>query len=63
MRVISGTYRSRKLLGYGIEGIRPTMDKVKESAFAMINSYVKDSIFLDLFSGTGAIGIDQKYIL
>lgn len=58
MRVISGTYRSRKLIGYDVEGIRPTKDIVKESIFAMINSYVKDSTCLDLFCGTGALGIE-----
>lgn len=58
MRVISGIYGSRKLIGYDIEGIRPTMDKVKESIFAMINSYIDSSVCLDLFAGTGALGIE-----
>lgn len=58
MRVISGKYRSLKLDGYNIDGIRPTMDKVKESVFAMINEYIYDSICLDLFSGTGSLGIE-----
>lgn len=58
MRVISGIFRSRKILGYDTIGIRPTMDKVKESTFAMINSYIKDSLVLDLFAGTGALGIE-----
>ncbi len=58
MRVVSGIHSSRKLFGYDEKGIRPTMDKVKESLFAMINSYLKDSICLDLFAGTGALGIE-----
>ena len=58
MRVISGKYKRTILNGYDIEGIRPTMDKVKESLFAMINDSIKDSICLDLFSGTGSIGIE-----
>lgn len=58
MRVISGKYKRLNLKGYDIEGIRPTMDKVKESIFAMIQNEIKDSIFLDLFSGTGSIGIE-----
>ena len=41
-----------------IDGTRPTMDRVKESVFAMIQDYIKDSIFLDLYSGTGNIGIE-----
>lgn len=67
MRVISGKYRRTILNGYDIEGIRPTMDKVKESLFAMINDRLKDSICLDLFSGTGSLGIEalsnySKYV-
>ena len=58
MRVISGTYGSRKLISYDVEGIRPTMDKVKESIFAMINTYIDSSVCLDLFAGTGALGIE-----
>ncbi len=58
MRVISGLYRSRKLDGYDVIGIRPTMDRVKESLFAMINSNIKDSVCLDLFGGTGSLGIE-----
>lgn len=41
-----------------IDGTRPTMDRVKESVFAMIQEFVRDSIFLDLYSGTGNIGIE-----
>ncbi len=58
MRVISGKYRRIILNGYDIDGIRPTMDKVKESIFAMIGPYLNDSVCLDLFSGTGSIGIE-----
>lgn len=58
MRVISGIFRSRKILGYDVLGIRPTMDKVKESTFAMISSYINNSVVLDLFAGTGALGIE-----
>ena len=58
MRVISGKYKSLKLDGYDIEGIRPTMDKVKESVFAMIQGYLYDSTCLDLFSGSGSLGIE-----
>lgn len=58
MRVISGKYRRCELKGYNIDGIRPTMDKVKESIFAMINPYIDNSICLDLFAGTGSLGIE-----
>ncbi len=58
MKVISGLYKGRKLEGYDIEGTRPTMDRVKESLFASIQNYVKDSIVLDLFAGSGNLGIE-----
>lgn len=58
MRVISGTLKGRKVLGYDIVGTRPTMDRVKESVFASIQFYIKDSIVLDLFSGSGNLGIE-----
>ena len=58
MKIISGKYKGRILKGYMIDGTRPTMDRVKESVFAMIQEYVRDSIFLDLYSGTGNIGIE-----
>jgi len=58
MKIISGKYRGRNLLGFDIDGTRPTMDRVKESIFGMIQSYVNDSVVLDLFSGTGNLGIE-----
>ena len=58
MRVISGIHRSRLLVGYTESGIRPTMDKVKESVFAMIGDKIVNSTFLDLFGGTGSIAIE-----
>ena len=58
MRVISGKYKGKNLIGFDIDGTRPTMDRVKESLFAMINSHLKESIILDLFAGTGSLGIE-----
>lgn len=58
MKVISGIYKGRKLDGFDIEGTRPTMDRLKESLFATIQNYIKDSIVLDLFSGSGNLGIE-----
>ena len=58
MKVISGKYKGRNILGYDIDGTRPTMDRVKESIFATIQNYIKDSIVLDLFSGSGNLGIE-----
>lgn len=58
MKVISGSLKGRTIKGYNIDGTRPTMDRVKESLFASINGYIKNSIVLDLFSGSGNLGIE-----
>ena len=58
MRVISGISKGCRLDGINIEGIRPTMDRVKESLFAIINPNLDNSIILDLFAGSGSLGIE-----
>lgn len=58
MRIISGKYKGKNLNGFNIEGTRPTMDRVKESLFGMIQTYIPDSIVLDLFAGSGALGLE-----
>lgn len=58
LRVISGKYKGKNLLGFDVLGTRPTMDRVKESMFGIIQSRIKDSICLDLFAGSGSLGIE-----
>ncbi len=58
MRVISGFLKGRKIEGYDIEGTRPTQDRVKESMMASIQTKIKDAIVLDLFAGSGSLGIE-----
>ena len=58
MRIISGTARGTKLFTLEGETTRPTLDRVKESMFNIIQNEVKNSIFIDLFSGSGAIGLE-----
>lgn len=58
MKVISGSLKGRTIEGYDLDGTRPTMDRVKESLFAMIQGHVKDAICLDLFAGSGNLGIE-----
>ena len=58
MRVISGKYKGKNLIGFDIDGTRPTMDRVKESLFGIIQNYIKDSVVLDLFAGSGSLGIE-----
>jgi 16S rRNA (guanine966-N2)-methyltransferase len=57
-RVISGRAKGRKLKLVPGEGTRPVMDRVKESLFNILNPVVVDSVWLDLFAGTGSIGIE-----
>ncbi len=58
MKIVSGSLKGRQLEGYLLKGTRPTMDRVKESLFAMIQDYIVDSICLDLFAGSGNLGIE-----
>ena len=58
MRVISGSLKGRKIKGYDIEGTRPTMDRVKMSLFGSIQNYIQDAYVLDLFAGSGNLGIE-----
>lgn len=58
MKIISGIYKGRDLDGFSLEGTRPTMDRVKESLFAMIQEHIPESRVLDLFSGSGNLGIE-----
>ncbi len=58
MKVVSGIYKGRNLIGFDLVGTRPTMDRVKESLFAMIQEYLDSAICLDLFSGSGSLGIE-----
>ena len=57
MRIIGGTYRGRTLYGFKGEDIRPTSDNARESLFNILGD-ISGADFLDLFSGTGAVGIE-----
>ena len=58
MRSIAGKARGTNLYTLEGENTRPTLDRVKESLFNIIQNKVQDAIFLDLFSGSGAIGLE-----
>ena len=58
MRIISGKYKGRKIDGYTIDGTRPTMDRVKESVLGMIQTRLENSVCLDLFTGSGSVGLE-----
>ena len=58
MRVISGKYRGKILKDFEFDTTKPTTDRVKESIFNLIQFDVADAVVLDLFAGTGALGIE-----
>ena len=58
LRVIAGKYRTRHLEQPALSVTRPTMDRVKEAIFSMIQFDLENSIVLDLFSGSGALSIE-----
>ena len=58
MRIISGKARGTKLYTLDGTATRPTLDRVKESLFNIIQNDIEDSTVLDLFSGSGTIGLE-----
>lgn len=58
MRVISGKYRSRKLVEVNSDETRETKDRVKESIFNSVNNDCIEANVLDLFAGSGSLGIE-----
>lgn len=58
MRIVGGEYKGRVLCEFKGDAVRPTADKVRESLFNILSFSVRGAKFLDLFSGTGAVGIE-----
>ena len=58
MRIISGTKRGKKLLSLPGDNTRPTLERVKQAFFNAIQFEIKDKIVLDLFSGSGQLGLE-----
>ena len=58
MQIITGKYRARKLLGVDAETTRPTLARVKESIFNLIQGDIAGGVVLDLFAGSGAFGAE-----
>lgn len=58
LRVISGTAKGRRLKLVPGDSTRPIMDRVKEALFNILGHAIRDSTFLDLFAGTGSVGIE-----
>ena len=58
MRVIAGKFRSRHLKGPKTLKLRPTSDRLRETLFNILGRSVEDSLFVDLYAGTGAVGVE-----
>ena len=58
MRIIAGKYRAKVINSPKTDKTRPTLDRVKEALFNILNPYIVDANVLDLFSGTGNLGIE-----
>jgi len=58
MRIIAGTFRSRQLKSLKGTALRPTSDKLRETLFNVLGALSVDARFVDLFAGTGAVGIE-----
>lgn len=58
MRVIAGIAKGRQLKSITGNSTRPTTDKVKEALFSMLTPYLNGGLVLDLFAGTGGLGIE-----
>ncbi len=58
MRIITGTKRGKKLLSLEGESVRPTTDRVKEALFDILQFSLEGRRFLDLFAGSGQIGLE-----
>ncbi len=58
IRIIAGTLRGRKLMCNVSEDLRPTPQMVREALFSMLGNAVPDRLFIDIFAGTGALGME-----
>ena len=58
MRVIAGKYRSRRLQTLRGTALRPSSDRLRETLFNILGTAIEGAIFIDLFAGSGAVGIE-----
>ncbi len=58
VRIIGGNFRSRNLHFEGVRGLRPTPDRVRETLFNWLSPYLAGADCLDLFAGTGVLGLE-----
>jgi 16S rRNA (guanine966-N2)-methyltransferase len=59
MRIIGGNFRGRKLIALSGYDIRPTPDRVREAVFNILGPWIRETRVLDLYAGTGALGLES----
>jgi 16S rRNA (guanine(966)-N(2))-methyltransferase RsmD len=59
MRIIAGKYKGRHIYSSKNQSIRPTTDRIKEYIFDILNDFTKDCRVLDLFAGSGSLGLES----
>jgi len=59
VRIIGGSMRGRKLRFSTVEGLRPTLDRIRETLFNWVSHEIKEANCLDLFAGSGALGFES----
>jgi len=57
-RIIGGSWRGRKIKFDDADGLRPTTDRIRETVFNWLQPYLNQSVCLDLFAGSGVLGIE-----
>ena len=62
MRIITGSRRGRKLKTLPGDAVRPTPDRVKEALFNILQFDLEGRVFLDLFAGSGQIGLEARCV-
>lgn len=58
MRIIAGKAKGRKLIPPATMETRPTLDRVKEAMFSMVQGYIPGAVVVDVFAGTGSLGLE-----
>lgn len=58
MRIIGGRWRGRRISFPGVDGLRPTPDRVRETLFNWLSPYIAEARVLDLFAGSGVLGLE-----
>lgn len=58
MRIIAGKYKGQQIFSAKDDSIRPTTSRIKEYIFELLNEFVRDALVLDLFSGSGSLGLE-----